>query len=114
MAVVIEGETPILWSEIVSTMPRLDLLSDLMDRFEADKLIAVNDIFLLRTQVNMLVHSCKRDWWEEAKMVLREVCGITEERMSRYISSTRCEARGQSDDVGDRAQCLGRRSFTNG
>jgi hypothetical protein len=87
-AVVGGAKRPILWSEIVGGMLRLDFLSDLMSALEKKNLVGSHQVIALRNSVNMLVHTRDPDWWSQAKQTLRAATGWDEETLKNLISRT--------------------------
>ncbi len=90
-AVVHGSKRPILWSEVVGSMLRLDFLSDLIGKLEKMNLFGPLPATDVRTEVNMLVHTRDPDWWAKAKARLREVTGLEADAMARLISKTIAE-----------------------
>ncbi|WP_426127913.1 CHAT domain-containing protein [Pararhizobium sp. PWRC1-1] len=90
-AVVGGAKRPILWSEVVGGMLRLDFLSDLMGVLEKKNLVDADQAFATRTSVNMLVHTRDPDWWPQAKLKLRAAIGCDEETLKKLISRTVAE-----------------------
>ncbi|MDQ0996083.1 hypothetical protein QFZ34_001260 [Phyllobacterium ifriqiyense] len=90
-AVVGESKRPILWSEIVGGMLRLDFLSDLMTRLEKEKVVDVDRALPLRGSINMLVHTRDPDWWSETKQKLLDATGLDKEALKKHISRTLAE-----------------------
>lgn len=90
-AVVQGSKRPILWSEVVGSMLRLDFLSDLIGRLEKKKLLSPRPAADLRTEVNMFVHTRDPDWWANAKARLMEATGLEVDVMARLISKTIAE-----------------------
>ena len=90
-AVVHESRRPILWSEVVGSMLRLDFLSDLLGRLERKKLLSPRPAVNLRTEVNMFVHTRDPDWWANAKARIIEATDITPDAMAQLISKTIAE-----------------------
>lgn len=90
-AVVHGSKRPILWSEVVGSMLRLDFLSDLIGRLEKKKKLSPRPAADLRTEVNMFVHTRDPDWWANAKARLMEVTGLEADDMARLVSKTIAE-----------------------
>lgn len=90
-AVVHGSKRPILWSEVVGSMLRLDFLSDLIGRLEKKKMLSPLPAADLRTEVNMFVHTRDPNWWANAKARLMEVTGLEADDMARLISKTIAE-----------------------
>ncbi|KRA65300.1 hypothetical protein ASD85_25445 [Rhizobium sp. Root651] len=93
-AVVHGSKRPILWSEIVGSMLRLEFLSDLIGRLEKNELLSPQPAVDLRTEVNMFVHTRDPDWWANAKAKIIEVSGLDFNAMERLISKTIAEGDG--------------------
>ena len=90
-AVVQGSKRPILWSEVVGSMLRLDLLHDLIGRLEKGKLLSLGPAAHLRTELNMFVHTRDPDWWAQSKARLIESTGVEADVLARLISKTIAE-----------------------
>lgn len=85
-AVVGGSKRPILWSQVVGGMLRLDLVSDLITAIEKKKAIDVNEAITLRSSVNMLVHTRDPDWWPQAKQMIQSATGWAGEALQKVVS----------------------------
>ncbi|RFB82157.1 hypothetical protein B5K08_31095 [Rhizobium leguminosarum bv. trifolii] len=90
-AVVHGSKRPILWSEVVGSMLRLDFLSDLIGRLEGKKLLSLQPAMDLRTEINMFVHTRDPDWWAKSKARLIQATGLDADQLARLISKTIAE-----------------------
>ncbi|MDR3531306.1 MAG: CHAT domain-containing protein [Rhodopila sp.] len=86
--VVKESHNAILWSEIVGSALRLDMLSHLIDRIEKVKGLSGAKSIALRETVNMRIHMHDPDWWVLAKEDFKGVLGGGTADLAGLIAKT--------------------------
>ncbi|NNH41876.1 CHAT domain-containing protein [Rhizobium laguerreae] len=88
-------KTPVLWSEVVGSMVRLDFLSELISRIQRRRAFTQEVLDELRFDVDMLIHSRDPNWWSGATKKIMQVMNLTDAEFDDFVSS----ALGAGDSV---------------
>jgi hypothetical protein len=79
-------ETPLLWSEIVGSMIRLDFLSELINQIQRRRPLAQEVCDELRFDIDMMIHSRDPDWWPAATAKITQVMKLAEGEFEHFVA----------------------------
>lgn len=79
-------ETPVLWSEVVGSMIRLDFLAELINQVQRRRLLSQEAWEELRFDVDMMIHSRDPNWWSAARTKIKEVTNLADEEFEGLVS----------------------------
>ncbi|MBY2988662.1 CHAT domain-containing protein, partial [Rhizobium leguminosarum] len=79
-------ETPVLWSEVVGSMIRLDFLAELINQVQRKRSLAEKKWAELRSDVDMMIHSRDPHWWSAASTKIKEVTNFADDEFEGLVS----------------------------